>query len=427
MRYRPLGRTGQYVSEICLGAMTFDGGAGFWRAIGTLDQAASTKLVARALEAGVNFIDTANVYSEGQSEVQVGQALRDLGVKREDVIIATKVRGRMGTGPNSVGLSRGHIMDQIAGSLKRLGLDHVDLYQIHGFDPVTPLEETLRALDDCVSRGLVNTIGCSNLAAWQIMKALGISDKSGFARFETVQAYYSIAGRELEREIVPVVEDQGLGVMVWSPLAGGFLSGKYTRDKRGDNDSRRTVFDFPPVDKERAYDIIDAMAPIAKAHGSSVARVALAWLLQRKGVMSVIIGAKTVEQLDDNLAAAELDAHAGRDHETRRGERAQARISGLDVGASGRWPRAGPEAESLRISAARDRAAISTGGEDLAQGEMGRDWRRQDRDGKGHPSNAAGQGLRNRRNRLARSQQGADGRGKARHSALVRILRGVAG
>ena len=307
MRYRPLGRTGQYVSEICLGAMTFHGGGGMWRAIGTLDQGASTKLVARALEAGVNFIDTANVYSEGQSEVQVGQALRDLGLKREDVIVATKVRGRMGTGPNSVGLSRGHIMDQIAGSLKRLGLDHVDLYQIHGFDPVTPIEETLRALDDCVSRGLVNTIGCSNLAAWQIMKALGISDKSGFARFETVQAYYSIAGRELEREIVPVVEDQGLGVMVWSPLAGGFLSGKYTRDKRGDNDSRRTVFDFPPVDKERAYDIIDVMAPIAKAHGSSVARVALAWLLQRKGVMSVIIGAKTVEQLDDNLAAAELE------------------------------------------------------------------------------------------------------------------------
>src|SRR6202789_3934980 len=272
MRYRPLGRTGQYVSEICLGAMTFHGGGGMWRAIGTLDQGASTKLVARALEAGVNFIDTANVYSEGHAEVQGGQALRDLGVKRDNVIIATKVRGGMGTGPNSVGLSRGHIMDQIPGSLKRLGLDHVDLYQIHGFDPVTPIEETLRALDDCVSRGLVNTIGCSNLAAWQIMKGLGISDKSGIARFETVQAYYSIAGRELEREIVPVVEDQGLGVMVWSPLAGGFLSGKYTREKRGDNDSVRTGVVLP-----------------------------------RKGGMSVIIGAKTVEQLDDNLAAAELE------------------------------------------------------------------------------------------------------------------------
>jgi len=310
MRYRPLGRTGQYVSEICLGTMTFSGGAGFWRAIGALDQKASTALVGRAIEAGVNFFDTANVYSEGQSEVQLGQALRDLSVKREDVVIATKVRGRMGPGPNAVGLSRSHIMDQIAASLKRLGLDHVDLYQIHGFDPVTPFEETLRALDDCVSRGLVTAIGCSNLAAWQIMKALAVSDKRGLARFETVQAYYSIAGRELEREIVPLVEDQGLGVMVWSPLAGGFLSGKFTRDSRGDNDSRRTAFDFPPVDKERAYAIIDAIAPIAKAHGATVARAALAWLLQRKGVMSVIIGAKTIQQLDDNLAAADLTLSA---------------------------------------------------------------------------------------------------------------------
>jgi aryl-alcohol dehydrogenase-like predicted oxidoreductase len=286
--------------------MTFSGGAGFWRAIGSLDQAAATALVGRAIEAGVNFIDTANVYSEGQSEVQLGQALRDLGVRREEVIIATKVRSRMGPGPNEVGLSRGHIMDQIAASLKRVGLDHVDLYQIHGFDPVTPIEETLRALDDCVTRGLTRTIGCSNLAAWQIMKALAISDRRGFARFETVQAYYSIAGRELEREILPLVEDQGLGVMVWSPLAGGFLSGKFTRGQSGDNASRRTVFDFPPVDKERAYDIIDAMAAIARAHGATVARVALAWLLQRQGVMSVIIGAKTIEQLNDNLAAADL-------------------------------------------------------------------------------------------------------------------------
>jgi aryl-alcohol dehydrogenase-like predicted oxidoreductase len=306
MRYRPLGRTGQFVSEICLGTMTFSGGAGYWRAIGALDQASSTALVGRAIEAGVNFIDTANVYSEGQSELQLGQALQDLGVKREDVVIATKVRGRMGPGPNSIGLSRGHITDQIAASLKRLGLDHVDLYQIHGFDPVTPMEETLRALDDCVRRGFVRTIGCSNLAAWQIMKALGISERLGLARFETVQAYYSIAGRELEREILPLVEDQGLGVMVWSPLAGGFLSGKFARDKQGDNDSRRTVFDFPPVDKERAYDIIEAMATVAKAHDASVARVALAWLLQRRGVMSVIIGAKTIQQLDDNLTAADL-------------------------------------------------------------------------------------------------------------------------
>src|SRR5271169_5096880 len=311
MRYRPLGRTGQFVSEICLGVMTFHGGAAFWRAIGTVDQAGSTALVGRAIEAGVNFIDTANVYSEGESEGQLGQALRDLGVKREDVIVATKVRGRMGPGPNAVGLSRGHIMDQVAASLKRLGLDHIDLYQVHSFDPATPLEETLRALDDCVSRGFVRTIGCSNFAAWQIMKALGISDNRGYARFETVQAYYSIAGRDLEREILPLVEDQGLGVMVWSPLAGGLLSGKFNRDGGKPNDARRALFDFPPVDKERAYDIVDAMRPIARAHDASDARVALAWLLARKGVMSVIIGAKTLEQLDDNLAAAKLELSAG--------------------------------------------------------------------------------------------------------------------
>ena len=197
-------------------------------------------------------------------------------------------------------------MDQIAGSLKRLGLDYVDLYQIHGFDPVTPIDETLRALDDCVSRGLVRTIGCSNLAAWQIMKALGISERRGFARFETVQAYYTIAGRDLEREIVPLVEDQGLGVMVWSPLAGGLLTGKFDRDGKGPEGTRRAVFDFPPVNRERAFAVVDAMRPIAAARGASVARVALAWLLQRRGVMSVIVGAKTIEQLDDNLAAADL-------------------------------------------------------------------------------------------------------------------------
>jgi aryl-alcohol dehydrogenase-like predicted oxidoreductase len=306
MRYRPLGRTGQFVSEICLGTMTFDGRSGIWQNIGTLDQKAATALVARAVEAGVNFIDTADVYSDGGAEVMLGQALIDLKMAREDVIVATKVRGRTGPGPNAVGLSRGHIMDQIAASLKRMKLDYVDLYQIHGFDPLTPLEETMRALDDCVSRGLVRTLGCSNLAAWQIMKAQGIAERRGFARFETVQAYYTIAGRELEREIVPLVEDQCMGVMVWSPLAGGFLSGKFTREGAKSNDARRVVFDFPPVDKEHAYDIVEAMRPIAEAHGVSVARVALAWLLTRRGVMSVIIGAKTIEQLDDNLTAGDL-------------------------------------------------------------------------------------------------------------------------
>ncbi|MGA2043997.1 MAG: aldo/keto reductase [Roseiarcus sp.] len=306
MKYRPLGRTGQFVSEICLGTMTFHGGSSFWRNVGTVEQQGATALVKRAIDAGVNFIDTADVYSEGQSEVLLGQALRDLAVRREDVIVATKVRGRTGPGPNAVGLSRGHIMDQVAGSLKRLQLDHIDLYQIHGFDAATPIEETLRALDDLVSRGLVRTIGCSNMAAWQIMKALGLSDARGWARFETVQAYYTIAGRDLEREILPLVEDQGLGVMVWSPLAGGLLSGKFSRNGSTPNDARRAVFDFPPVDREHAYDVIDAMQPVAEAHGVSIAQIALAWLLQRKGVMSVIVGAKTIEQLNDNLAAVKI-------------------------------------------------------------------------------------------------------------------------
>jgi aryl-alcohol dehydrogenase-like predicted oxidoreductase len=306
MKYRPLGRTGMFVSEICLGTMTFGGQGGMWSQIGQLDQPQVNKLVERSLAAGVNFIDTADVYSEGQSEQLLGQSLRDLKVPRADVIVATKVRGRVGPGPNAVGISRGHIMDGVEASLKRLGLDHIDLYQIHGTDLVAPMDETLRALDDLVSRGLVRYIGCSNLAAWRIAKALGISNARGFARFETVQAYYTIASRDLEREIVPMMEEESLGLMVWSPLAGGLLSGKFRRAGAGPNDARRVTFDFPPVDKEHAFDILDVIAPIAEAHGVSVARIALAWLLPKKHVMSVIIGAKTTEQLDDNLAAADV-------------------------------------------------------------------------------------------------------------------------
>ena len=305
MKYRPLGRTGQFVSELCLGTMTF-GGEGFWKAIGQVGQAGATALVERALKAGINFIDTADVYSLGLSESLLGQALRDLKVAREDVVVATKVRGRMGPGPNAVGLSRGHIMDSVAASLRRLQVDHIDLYQVHGVDFQTPIEETLRALDDLVSRGMVRNIGCSNMMAWQIMKALGASAARGLARFESVQAYYTIAGRDLEREIAPLLADQGLGLMVWSPLAGGLLSGKYARDAAGPNDARRVAFDFPPVDRDRAFDCIDAMRPIAEAHGVSVARVALAWLLAQNSVTSVIVGARTVEQLDDNIAAAAL-------------------------------------------------------------------------------------------------------------------------
>ena len=307
MRYRQLGRSGLFVSEICLGAMTFGGGSGgIWSMIGDLDQQATNAVIGKALESGVNFIDTADVYSMGVSEKLVGQSLKDLGVKRSDVVIATKAFGEMGPGPNDRGASRGHIMDAVKASLDRLGLDHIDLYQMHGNDIVTPLDETLRALDDLVSQGLVRYIGCSNWAAWRIAKAVGISDHGGKARFETVQAYYSIGGRDLEREMVPMMTSEGVGLLVWSPLAGGFLSGKFERESKGPQGARRTSFDFPPIDKERAWPIIDAMRGVAQAHDVSVARVALAYVLAKPFVTSVIIGARNTEQLEDNLAAADL-------------------------------------------------------------------------------------------------------------------------
>ena len=306
MKYRMLGRTGLYVSEICLGTMTF-AGTGMFKNVGQVDPEGAAALVKQSLDAGVNFIDTADVYSQGESEAYLGGALKKLGVRRSDVVIATKVRGRMSNGPNAIGLSRGHIMDAVEASLQRLQTDHIDLYQIHGFDAVTPLDETMAALDNLVKRGLVRYIGCSNLAAWQIMKTLGLSARNGWARFETVQAFYTIASRDLEREILPMMESEQLGLMVWSPLAGGLLSGKFKRDQAGPNNARRSAgFDFPPMDRSRTFDIIDAMRPIAEAHHVSVARVALAWLLHKKNVMSVIVGAKTEEQLGDDLAATEL-------------------------------------------------------------------------------------------------------------------------
>jgi len=306
MKYTLLGRSGLLVSEICLGTMTFGGRGEIWQKIGQLDQAAATELVRTSIDAGVNFFDKADVYSEGDSERMLGQAFKDLGIARRDVVVATKVRARMGPGPNAVGLSRGHILDAVKDSLDRLGTDHIDLYQIHGIDPVTPIDETLRALDDLVRSGVVRYIGCSNLMAWQIMKALGISAREGLARFETVQAYYSLASRELERETIPMMAEERLGLMVWSPLAGGLLSGKFRRDGAGPNDARRNSFDFPPVDREHALDVVDAIRPIAERNNVSVARVALAWLLHPNCVMSVIVGAKTAEQLNDNIAAARL-------------------------------------------------------------------------------------------------------------------------
>jgi aryl-alcohol dehydrogenase-like predicted oxidoreductase len=308
MKYNQLGRTGLFVSEICLGAMTFGGNAdaGRWRAIGGLGQDEVDAIVGRALAAGVNFFDTADVYSFGASEQLLGQAFKNLGAARKDVVIATKVFGEMGPGPNDRAASRGHIMDSIHGSLERLQTDHIDLYQIHGNDTVTPIDETLRALDDLVSQGLVRYIGVSNWAAWKIAKALGRSEARGYARFETLQAYYSIAGRDLERELVPMLTEEKLGLMVWSPLAGGLLSGKFGPGANTPEGARRTSFDFPPVNKDKAWEIVEAMREVGKAHDVSVARVALAWLLAKPHVMSVIIGAKTTEQLDDNLAAANL-------------------------------------------------------------------------------------------------------------------------
>ena len=311
MKLKPLGRTGLFVSELCLGTMTFGGGSeGIWGKIGQLQQGEADALVGAAIDAGINFIDTADVYAAGRSEEITGQALRNLKVPRDDVVIATKVFGDTGPGPNARGSSRSHIVAGLKASLQRLQLDHVDLYQLHGFDPATPIEETLRALDTMVQHGHARHIGVSNWAAWQIVKALGISERLGLARFESLQAYYTVAGRDLEREIVPMLQSEGLGLMVWSPLAGGLLSGKVGRDRPAAEGDRRAAFDFPPVDRGRAFDCIDAMRPIAESRGVSVARIALAWLLHQPQVTSVIVGAKRPEQLADNVGSTEIVLNA---------------------------------------------------------------------------------------------------------------------
>jgi len=305
MKYNILGNTGILVSELCLGAMTF-GGKGFWKSIGALPQEDVDQLVKTAFDQGINFIDTANVYSEGLSETMTGNAIKTLGISRQEIFLATKVRGRMGTGANQVGLSRGHILDSVDDSLARLGLTYIDMLYIHGFDPVTPLEETMRGLEDVVRSGRVRYIGISNHPAWMVMKANSYSEKMGWTKFVALQNYYSIAGRDVEREIIPLAQSEGMALMPWSPLAGGFLSGKFTREKQKAGESRRDDFDFPPVNKEKAYLILDVMAEVAALHGVSVARVALAWLLRKPGVTSIIIGAKRKEQLLDNIAATGL-------------------------------------------------------------------------------------------------------------------------
>ncbi|WP_254245176.1 aldo/keto reductase [Hymenobacter sp. BRD67] len=305
MKYNLLGNTGLKVSELCLGTMTFGTRGGRFGAISGVDQAGADALVKRSLDAGINFIDTANVYTEGQSEEITGQALHNLGIRRDDVVLATKVRGKMGDGPNDAGLTRKHIMAQAEASLKRLKTDYIDLYQTHSFDPLTPWEETLRALDDLVRQGKVRYIGASNVAAWQLQKALDTSHYQHLEKYASLQAYYTLAGRELERELGPLLLAEKVGLMVWSPLAGGFLSGKYTRENEK-GEGRRSNFDFPPVNKDRAFDILDKLRPMAEAKGSTVAALALAWLLHQPVVSTAIIGAKKMEQLDDNLTAVDV-------------------------------------------------------------------------------------------------------------------------
>jgi aryl-alcohol dehydrogenase-like predicted oxidoreductase len=306
MHYNKLGRTGLFVSEMCLGTMTFGGKGDIWSKIGALGQDEADGLLRAAVDAGINFVDTADVYSNGLSEQITGQAIRNLGINRDEIVVATKAFGPNGEGPNGRGNSRYHLIDACKASLKRLQLDHIDLYQLHGFDVATPIEETLHALDTLVQHGHVRYIGVSNWAAWQIVKALGISERLGLHRFASLQAYYTIAGRDLERELVPMMQSEEIGLMVWSPLAGGFLSGKYDRNDEAAADGRRSGFDFPPVDRDRGYGVIDAMRPIAQAKGVSIAQIALAWLLHQPVVTSVIIGAKRRDQLDDNLAAANV-------------------------------------------------------------------------------------------------------------------------
>jgi aryl-alcohol dehydrogenase-like predicted oxidoreductase len=310
MRYNTLGQTGLFVSELCLGTMTFGGSEGIWQNMGGLQQTEADELVRTALDAGVNFIDTANVYSAGMSEQITGQALRNLGVARDQVVIATKAFGRVGEGPNGSGATRVHLLDQVKASLKRLQLDHIDLYQIHGFDTVTPMEETLEALDILVRHGHVRYIGVSNWAAWHVAKALGIAERRHLSPIRSLQSYYTLAGRDLEREIVPMLTSEKVGLMVWSPLAGGLLSGKYAGNGAGAGEGRRASFDFPPVARDRGDAIIEAIRPIAEARGATIAQVALAWLLHQPVVTSVIVGAKRVSQLTENIGATEVELSA---------------------------------------------------------------------------------------------------------------------
>ncbi|MDR3625943.1 MAG: aldo/keto reductase [Ignavibacteriaceae bacterium] len=308
MKMNYLGHSGVKVSELCFGAMTF-GGKGHWKTVGEVEQHDANDIVSMAIDGGINFFDTADVYSEGKSEEILGKAL---GPKRKEIVLATKVRGRTGSGPNDIGLSRLHIIENCNASLKRLGTDYIDLYQVHNFDPFTPLEETLRALDDLVRDGKVRYIGASNFSGWQLMKALAISEKHNLEKFITTQSFYSLIARDLENELVPLCLDQKLGVLTWSPLGGGFLTGKYRRAAKRPDNARRTDKEsqFLQFDEEKGFDIIEELEKISKGHNATIAQAALNYLLRKPAVTSVIIGAKTKEQLADNLGTSKWEMSA---------------------------------------------------------------------------------------------------------------------
>ena len=306
MKYNTLGNTGLLVSELCFGTMTF-GGEGRWAAIGQQTQDEAEALLKESVDAGINFIDTANMYSFGQSEEILGNGIKNLGLERQNLVVATKVLGTMSSEPNDRGLSRYHVFNSVDNSLQRLRMDHIDILYVHGVDPYVSIHEIMRTLNDIVETGKVRYIGVCNWPAWMVMKALGIARKEGWHEFKAMQYFYSLSNRDVEEALIPLSEKEGLGFMPWSPLAGGFLTGKYKRESEtSGSGSRRDDFDFPPIDKEKAFDIIEVMKEIAEKHNTNIPEVALSWVRQKQGITSTIIGAKNMHQLLSNIHSVDL-------------------------------------------------------------------------------------------------------------------------
>lgn len=306
MKYRMLGRTGLYVSELSLGTMAFGGGSEFFRNIGNLDLQGAKDQIKYAFDAGINLVDTANYYSNGLSESLVGEAVAGLGLPRDELVIATKARLRVGQAPNSVGLTRSHLFAEVDKSLRRLKTDYIDLHLAHGFDALTPIDETLQAYADLVRMGKIRYVGACNFAAWQLMKALGVSESRGLVRLQAAQMYYSLASRDIEREVVPACLDQSVSIMAWSPLAGGYLSGKYRAGELG-SAARRKTFPFPPVDESRGDACLRVLQAISERTGASCSQLALRYLLTRPAVGTVLVGARDLKQLQENIAAVDIE------------------------------------------------------------------------------------------------------------------------